>query len=295
VRNTRWREILYEDKRFHYGALFISILFMISVSGVCLYSYCMDYANDGSANLFSAYFGHLFSAFAHGTTLAVIQLWVFGRTQHSHHKNTTTSSSMDDAMGDRLQKVAMWCFLVVACLFFAFYQSNEAEWGSVIMITALIIWMGKPCLNIIEQIRESTKSAEVSTKQERKELLADDDDDDDDEEEEDGEKQSATTTTTTTTTSATNSAPIMKPRKSSLWKLRVVPFFGNPWPLIFLIFGLGEIFWISLNVLLPWYLSYLRIQVFVPVALAALSSILVFEYRFARPGPPKDHPQTASH
>jgi len=69
-----------------------------------------------------------------------------------------------------------------------------------------------------------------------------------------------------------------------------MPYFANVWPIIFIIFALSEIFWILLPTVLPWYLSYVQIQPFLPIVLAAISSIFVFETHFNRPGPPKDHP-----
>jgi len=168
----------------------------------------------------------------------------------------------------------MWCFLLIACVFYAFYQTQQSGWAEAIMCTALTIWMMKPCLRIIEQIIDSVKGVETAVQQERKELLADDANEKDD--------QSLSTTTTT-------SEQEVNP-KGSLWKRRVMPFFSNPWPMIFLIFGVSEIIWVLIPLVLPWYLSYVRVQVFMPVVLAAISSFLVFEYRFSRPGPPRESP-----
>ena len=74
-----------------------------------------------------------------------------------------------------------------------------------------------------------------------------------------------------------------------LWQLRAVPFFANPWLLLFVCFGVGEILWVALPCVLPWHLADLRFQPLMPVLLATVASVLLFDRRFARPGPPKEH------
>jgi len=268
MHNSRWREVLYEEKRFHYGVSFIVILFLISLEGVCLYSYWMEYANRGGANLFSAYFGYLFAAIAHAGSLAVIEMWVFGRTKPPRG-SASISSSVEKAMSSKLNTVSVWCFLLVACLFYSFYVSTSRAWASMIMATALLLWSIKPVLRIIQQVYELTEAARPGSSHEQKQLLVEDENDEQHEADE---------------------VPKANDKEKSLWKQRVMPYFASVWPIIFIIFALAEIFWILLPACLPWYLSYLQFQPFLPIILAAVSSIFVFESNVNRPGPPKDHP-----
>ena len=234
-RNSNWREILYEEKRFHYGVSFLVILFFICLQGTCIYAYWMDFANAGYADRISEYFGHLFGALAHTASLLVIEMWVFGRTK-PRSVNTSVSKSVEKAMGGKLNTFAVWCFLFVACMFYSFYESSTHGWPSLIMITAVAVWMVKPVLRIVEQVYEMMEGARPAEEQEQKKLIT-----------EDGEEKEE---------ADIDAVPAAKPgSKQTLWKSRVMPFFANPWPIIFIIFGLCEIFWICLPNVLPWYLA----------------------------------------
>lgn len=276
VRCAQWCDVMYDERRFHYGAGFLFVLFAVCAAGACLYAYWMGYAERGTGDVFAAYFGHLFAAVAHAATLALIEMWVFRKATN----NTTSSSASvwgaSAAAETKLRQLAMWCFLLVACVFYEFYSESARAWAATLMCTALAVWMTKPLLRIVAAVYEAREdAARAGTAQEQTRLLAGDGDDSEEHQEQQKHQE--------------HKEEEQKEEKTTLWQLRVAPFFANPWPLLFVCFGAGEVLWIVLPCVLPWHLAALRLQPLMPVLLAAVASVLLFDRRFVRPGPPKEH------
>ena len=276
VRCPQWCDVMYDESRFHYGAGFLLVLFCVCAAGACLYAYWMGYAARGTGDVFAAYFGHLFAAVAHAASLALIEMWVFHKTTTSSSSTASSSTSASAAVEGRLRQLAMWCFLLVACVFYEFYSETARAWAATLMCTALVVWMTKPLLRLVAAVHDAREdAARAGTAQEQTRLLAGDsssaekEDDDDD------------------TSDAAATAPAAP--RTTLWQVRVAPFFANPWPLLFVCFGAGEVLWVVLPCVLPWHHASLRLQPFMPILLAALASVLLFDRRFVRPGPPKEH------
>lgn len=270
ARCPQWCDVMYDERRFHYGAGFLLVLFAVCAAGACLYAYWMGYAARGTGAVFVAYFGRLFAAAAHAATLALIEAWVFRKTTTS---SASSASAAASAMAEgRLRRLAVWCFLLVACVFYEFYSETARAWAATLMCTALVVWMTKPLLRIAAAVCAAREdAARAGTAQEQTRLLADDD-------------AAPDAAAAPDTAAAAAAAP-----RETLWQVRVAPFFANPWPLLFVCFGAGEVLWVVLAAVLPWHLASLRLQPLMPVLLAAVASVLLFDRRFVRPGPPKEH------
>lgn len=278
VRCAQWCDVMYDERRFHYGAGFLLVLFAVCAAGACLYAYWMGYAARGTADVFAAYFGHLFAAVAHAASLALIEMWVFNNTRTSGGSGSGgRARNASNASSERLRQFAVWCFLLVACLFYDFYSDGSARgWAATLMCTALAVWTTKPLLHLVAAVHAAREdAARPGTVQEQTRLISHghtDADGDDESKDDEGEIASAAV-----------------PKTAPLWQLRAAPFFANPWLLLFVCFGVGEILWVALPCVLPWHLADLRFQPLMPVLLATVASVLLFDRRFARPGPPKEH------
>ena len=279
VRCAQWCDVMYDERRFHYGAGFLLVLFAVCAAGACLYAYWMGYADRGTGDVFAAYFGHLFAAVAHAATLALIEMWVFRKATNTSSSSSSSSASVwgaSAAAETKLRQLAMWCLLLVACVFYEFYSESARAWAATLMCTALAVWMTKPLLRIVAAVYEAREdAARAGTAQEQTRLLAGDGDDSEEHQEQQKHQE--------------HKEEEQKEEKTTLWQLRVAPFFANPWPLLFVCFGAGEVLWIVLPCVLPWHLAALRLQPLMPVLLAAVASVLLFDRRFVRPGPPKEH------